>query len=69
MPGEKASDRFPSRLQFQPSVQEFPFTIEPKQLELEVGETKELSVSCFPVAWFEACEHLRKFMGRSRKEL
>ena len=31
--------------------QEFPFTIEPKQLELEVGETKELSVSCFPVAW------------------
>ncbi|CAK8990089.1 unnamed protein product [Durusdinium trenchii] len=32
-----------------PSLEEFPFTIEPKQLELEVGETKELSVSCFPV--------------------
>lgn len=30
-------------------LEEFPFTIEPKQLELEVGETKELSVSCFPV--------------------
>jgi len=32
-------------------LKEFPFTIEPKQLELEVGETKELSVSCFPVTW------------------
>lgn len=32
-------------------LKEFPLGIEPKQLELEVGETKELFVSCFPAAW------------------
>ena len=43
---------------------EFPFTIEPKQLELEVGETKELSVSCFPVTWQQKKSSARELGGK-----
>ena len=33
---------------FSPRCEEYPFLVEPSELELEVGETRELKVSCFP---------------------
>ncbi|CAJ1447961.1 unnamed protein product [Effrenium voratum] len=43
-PGKPGKKEAPSS-----NLEEFPFLLEPAQLELEVGETKELQVCCFPV--------------------
>ncbi|CAE7232354.1 Hydin [Symbiodinium sp. CCMP2456] len=42
-PGGKKGEPAPT------AFEEYPFLVEPSELELEVGETKELKVSCFPV--------------------